>query len=362
LQQGSTPTFNFAGNVTGFTGTLQLATGGGGNNATFELTNSTTIGGAAAVWNQQLQATGTTGFNTLEWAGTGSQTIPLGDLNTTGTSSGPGIRLLNATASTTATFQVGALNATSSYSGTIVNGTGTAEVTAITKVGTGAWTLTGANTYTGATSINGTGSLVLGATNTLTATSGITVGTGATLSLAAANALATPGATTSTTMGSPVSVAGQVPITLGGGTLLRNGTGVSLGSQSGTAGTVGIGLLTLTAASTINYGTTGVGTLNFNGLAGASSTNTLSIINYTTTEPPGTVGVDGTDDRLIFNQDVAGFLPDITIDGAATMEVALGNGEFSVITAVPEPSTWTAVLASVGLLGFCLRRKRHLAA
>jgi fibronectin-binding autotransporter adhesin len=291
----------------------------------------------------------------LEWNGTGSQTIPLGDLNTTGTVAGSGtIRLLNATASTTATFQVGALNLNSTYAGNIIaNGT---AITAITKVGAGTWTLTGANTYTGATTVNN-GTLSLAATKTLSATSSISIASGATLSLAAASALNTPGATNGTANG----VTGQVPITLGGGTLLRNGTGVSLGSQSGTAGTVGIGLLTLTAASTINYGTTGVGTLNFNGLAGVSGTNTLSVINYTTTEMPGTAGVDGTDDRLVFNQDVASFLPYISIDGSTPTELLLGNGEYELL-AVPEPSTWAAVLIGLGSLAFYLRRKRSQAA
>jgi fibronectin-binding autotransporter adhesin len=362
INQGSTPTFNFAGNMTGFGGTLELSTGGAANNATFELTNSTTIGGAGAVWNQQLEATGTSGTNTLEWAGTGSHTIPLGDLNTTGTYSGPGIQLLNATVSTTATFQVGALNLNSTYAGNIVNGSGT---TAISKVGTGAWTLTGANTYTGATTVSA-GTLVLGATNTLTATSGITVGTGATLSLTANNALATPSAITTVGSGGPGTTSTtQVSVTLSGGTLLRNGTLVTTGLGLGSGMTVGAGALTLTANSTINYGTTGVGTLNFDGFVSTSG-KTLSVINYTNSEGPDTSGKDGTDDRLIFNQNLSmAQLGDITIDGlpsSQTAELALGNGEYEIVAPVPEPATWAAGLLSLGALGFHLRRRRKRAA
>jgi autotransporter-associated beta strand protein len=245
-------------------------------------------------------------------------------------------------------------NGTDTTAGITVNGTYTVGSAPVTP--TGNVKLTAVNTFVGPTAISG-GTLTLGVANTLAATSGITVNSG-TLSLAATNALATPGATTSTTVGSPVSVTGQVPITLSGGTLQRNGTGVSLGSQSGTAGTVGIGLLTLTSNSILDYGTTGVGTLNFNSFADPSNF-VLTVLNFTSTyssvTTPG-AGTDGTDDRLIFNQNMSGFLGDFSFNGQTPNQVALGNGEYELT--VPEPSTWAGVLLGVCALGFCVVRRR----
>jgi fibronectin-binding autotransporter adhesin len=51
----------------------------------------------------------------------------------------------------TATYSVGGLNTSTLFAGSIVNG---GNPTAITKVGTGVWTLSGTNTYTGATIIS----------------------------------------------------------------------------------------------------------------------------------------------------------------------------------------------------------------
>ena len=143
----------------------------------------------------------------------------------------------------------------------------------------------------------------------------------------------------------------QVPVTLGGGTLLRNGAGISLGA--GTA--VGVGTLTLTATSILDFGTTAAGTLNINGFAPNGSL--LTITDYTRTTSPAMAWIDGTDDRLIFNQQLSTVqLADINFSGLGATELLLGNGEFEVVP-VPEPTTVLGSLMTFGLLRVSQRQR-----
>jgi autotransporter-associated beta strand protein len=92
---------------------------------------------------------------------TSNSTIQLGELT------GNGVIASNSTASTTNTWQVGALNTSTTFSGifrnNVIFGTG---IAAVTKVGTGTFTLSGANTYTGGTTV---GNGILNVTGTLAA-------------------------------------------------------------------------------------------------------------------------------------------------------------------------------------------------
>jgi autotransporter-associated beta strand protein len=170
LNQGFSPTFTFGGNLTGFQGTLRLqANGGTANNSDkFDLVNTANPGGGQCVWNLIETGTGVSGnvgTVTLEWNGGSSgntYSIPLGDLTSLAPNNGSSpsagatgaILLSNAKSGTTANYQIGSLNHNSTFGGIIQNGFGT---TAVTKVGTGTWTLTGTNTYSGLTTVsNGT--------------------------------------------------------------------------------------------------------------------------------------------------------------------------------------------------------------
>ena len=361
---GFNPVVNFTGNLSAFTGTLGLL--GSGSNQAFQFTNTTNFGGSSASANWTLNsAAPTTAANTLSYfnyTGAGNDTLALGSLSgavTAGTGAGAGFSgygvLSDSTAATTATWQIGSANATTTFAGVIQNGSGTSALSVVGS--TGNLTLSGTNTYTGATLISG-GTLTLAATKTLGSTSGITVSAG-TLSLTATNALNTPVVplTTSTTPGTPGTTSTvQVPITLAGGTLLRTGTNVYLGSGT----TVGAGALTLTAASTLDFGTGSVGTLNFNSFVDTGN-SLLTVADYTSTYSSTTTvgaGTDGTDDRLIFNEPLTPTqLADISFGvGETTSQVELTNGEYE-ITAVPEPATWAAGLLSLGALGLGLRRR-----
>lgn len=84
---------------------------------------------------------------------TANVTLPVGDLTgLTNSVLGAG-----GTGACTVTWEIGARNANSTFSGKITNDqyTGTGAVAAITKVGTGIWTLTNANTYSGGTAVRG---------------------------------------------------------------------------------------------------------------------------------------------------------------------------------------------------------------
>lgn len=99
--------------------------------------NSTSAGSAAAAWvfNNTWTASSRTRLNL-------DGTIHFGSL------AGSAVGIVNG--SGTATLSVGALNTDTTFSGTLVSGTG---VIALTKVGAGTLTLTGTNTYTGDTTV-----------------------------------------------------------------------------------------------------------------------------------------------------------------------------------------------------------------
>lgn len=156
INNGFGPTFTFGGDLSAFQGTNILQSAGNATvNYTLGYVNTTaanTGGSAAAVFD--LQTASTFGLN-FQYNNTNTPaTIRLGDLNTTGNAGSGTITLRNGAASTAVTFEVGALNASSTFSGNIVNNAAGSTV-AITKVGTGNWTLSGASlSYTGPTTIS----------------------------------------------------------------------------------------------------------------------------------------------------------------------------------------------------------------
>jgi hypothetical protein len=163
-------------------------------------------------------------------------------------------------------------------------------------------------------------------------------------------------------------VRNDAPITLAGGTIGRSGAGtVSEGSgatrNGGTfsgASMVGLGALTLTANSTLDFNllsTGGVGTLTF---ATFSSMNNavLNIINWSSNANAAAnlSGVDGQDTRLIFSQDQSSNLQYFSFNGSAATQIDLGGGYFEM-TPVPEPATWVAAFLSVGAIGWSQRKR-----
>ena len=139
------------GNWSAFTGQIILATDADGSE--MRVTNSNGFGTAALY-------IGTDSYVYFNVAST-SAILNIGELTgdpTCGLSGGP-------TGTNTVTWRVGGRNTDAIFPGTILNGTGP---TAITKAGTGIWTLTGATTHTGATTVSA-GTLRINGTTTGTA-------------------------------------------------------------------------------------------------------------------------------------------------------------------------------------------------
>lgn len=162
LNVGGGGTFAFRGNIEGYTGTITLTGPGslrfygattGSSNAAFNLGS-----GTAVIFTREGGA------------------YSLGSL-----AGGRGTILRGAASSAVATtFTVGGNHASTTFAGTIADGTkGGAATTTIVKTGGGVWTLTGANTYTGPTTVN-SGTLLVNGNQSMT-TNMVTVNPSGTL-------------------------------------------------------------------------------------------------------------------------------------------------------------------------------------
>jgi autotransporter-associated beta strand protein len=186
------------------------------------------------------------------------------------------------------------------------------------KTGASTLTLSGAeaNTYSGRTTING-GVLELNKTAGVNAIAGaVSVGSGAKLLLSANN-----------------QVADSSAITLSGGTIQR---------ASGVSET--FGALVLTAPSFLNFGTGDTGTLSF----GTYTPSSLLTINSFL---PG--------NTLTFGSDLTSSINNTTyfsFSGNFTSSWSAGTSTFT-ITAIPEPSTYVAAIALLGLMLWPSRRR-----
>ena len=209
---------------------------------------------------------------------------------------------------------------------------------ALNKSGAGTLTLTGANTFTGAATVNaGTLTLAAASGNALANTSGITVNSGGTLLLGAND-----------------QIGNATPVTLGGGTIAKGNY------SEGAANTVGIGALTLTADSHLDFGTGTTGVLSFSSFSPGLNLDILIIDNWTGTA--GLIG-SGSTDRLIFNSDQSANLAEFSFTGyTGATELAISGSpgfyEIVPITPVPEPGTYAAAALAAIACGYKFIRRK----
>ncbi len=203
----------------------------------------------------------------------------------------------------------------------------------LTKAGPGQFDLLTDSPYQGGTAVNGGTMLVTGG---ITGTSNVTVNNSGTLLLGANNR-----------------VNDAAPVTLNGGTI--NAGGFKEGNATGAATAVpGLGALTLSSSSTLDFGAghAGSSVLAFANSAAATWNGTETLLDFT----PNTDFLSfGTDNTGLTSQQ----LSEISLGGfTATGLDSFGDVVFAA-TAVPEPATWAGG-ALLGLAGAGLTLRRRL--
>ena len=278
-----------SGAITGGAGaTLAINNSGGTGVVSMNAaTGLNTYNGTTTVSNGGiLQGGATNSFSAnSDFVVNGTGVLRLNGLNNTIRSlSGTGGTVQNNNASTIATLTVGASNASTSFSGALVNG-GTATL-GLTKVGTGTLTLSGTNTYTGATTVQGGSLRITGPTNNSP--------TGAGGATSIGNTARTFGLVEVPTGGSLTTDSISVGGTAGGvGSLVIRGGSVSTTDTAATSsgisvGTGGYGSLVLSSGSfsgnrvSLYNSSTGTGVLQVSG--GTLTSNEYIILSNLRTE------------------------------------------------------------------------------
>ncbi len=344
-------TTTFAGNISGAAGAGLIKDGA----STLVLSGTNSYPGDTTVSGGTLSVSGGAAVADAAHVQVGTAAGAIFDVNgdeTIGDISGGGAAGGEIVLNATKTLTVNGGSGSTLFNG-VVSGAGNLAVS-----GSGSVTLdslaAGGNTFTGTATVGGgTSSLTAQNANALAGVTTVAVNTGGTLFLTGANV--------------PVTGTDRInnvaAFTLAGGK-------IDVGSAqegNGTLSLAGVGALTLSISSTLDF--SGVGTLMF-ASAGASPNGTLTIANWTGTA--FTLGTDGTTDRLIFQGSNANrtafetnydsttsnfidfggsFLP-----GFATIQF---NTNYFEVVPVPEPTGVLVGLAMFGLAGMRERRRSN---
>ncbi|MDR2981659.1 MAG: autotransporter-associated beta strand repeat-containing protein [Puniceicoccales bacterium] len=311
------------------TGTVGLTGDGSGFSGLVQHTQGTlSLGGidhSQAKYN--LTGVGTT----LEMGALGDQTVKIGQLT------GEAGTILQTSTTGTKTFEVGALNTSSLFAGTIQDN---ADIVALTKVGTGTLVLTGQNTNTGETHVQA-GMLQIGNdTDSTLGTGDIFISSGATLAfyttgnnsldqlITGTGALQKEGTNTLTITRTNLNFSGTVQ--LNSGELVLAGTGTL-----GTAQIVNNATLVLdrTGDYTLENTISGIGTIT------KQDAGTLTYLGNNTATGATTV-TNGTlalgNNTLVQNQT---YTPTVSLATGTTLQLAPADGGTATLTSVAGTGT-----------------------
>jgi autotransporter-associated beta strand protein len=246
--------------------------------------------------------------------GTTGTTFSMGEL------SGGGA--ITANGSGSVTFQVGALNTSTTYSGSFGDSSGTI---ALNKVGTGALTLTGANSYSGGTTISAGTLLIANTTGSALGTGSVSIASGGTL-------------------GGTGTISGTTTVASGG---------IVAPGVSGATGILNLAALTLSGGSILNMdiaGTTTSDKVALTGAYSASGTNTINLNAMTGfgagTYPliTGATGISAS--TFVLGSAPAGYTCTFSVSGSAlnlVVSVPPAPGSFSATPSFGQVAlSWTA--------------------
>ncbi|HEV7405839.1 MAG TPA: hypothetical protein VGO11_23040, partial [Chthoniobacteraceae bacterium] len=223
---------------------------------------------------------------------------------------------------------------------------------------TGTYTVSGGPLAgTGSLSVSGGGTTILAGDNTFTGATTIASGR---LEASAAGSNAALGKTSQVTvlaggtllLGSSNQLNDSAKVSLGGGTLNLHG------NSEGTAGTAGVGALTLSATSTLDFGDT-LGAGNLIQFAGIDQHTAGAILQIVDWDGPFS---GGGGDRLLFSGSDATAFSSLFGQGEVSFNGIVGYktvdfGTYYEVTAIPEPSTMSLPFLLLGLAAWRERRR-----
>jgi autotransporter-associated beta strand protein len=325
VTMNSTASIPDFGDASGFSGTyFHNSTSG---STAFEPTATTTVGtvtfsnstSANAAYVMTVSQGSSQGF---VMATGGNLTYQMGSLTGTGNANVPLIRGGNSV-SGTAILQIGNLNTSTTWNGNINDGgAAVPEILALTKVGTGALTISGADNYSGLTLVN-SGTLVASNSTSLGFGGPNPINNSGSTTVGGAGAPATLDLTGATTVNEPINLVGgtgsnTATLTVSSGTTtLSNGVAEVDFVDGGDGATAGGTLVFSSGAAAASFNESGGAASSITVTAAGSGYTTAPTVTYANGGPPF-VGTEPV--AILSSLSLTG--TNINIGGAGTLDIA----------------------------------------